>query len=113
MNTFFYGKAQIITNPTTTTNPDGSITLFNTLDTGKTVKVFQFTLADLATLATLAKNAKPETGIAKVSKAKTDTTTTELEALKEELATFKHLLLSLSKSPLSETVPTPKKRGTK
>ena len=96
MNTYFYGKPQIVNAPTITSDGKGTFVLHSVTDTGKVVKVFAFTAADLASLVAMSKAAPvdapaPAPAPAPVRKAKT-TVPADLDA---EMASLLSLLTSM------------------
>ena len=105
MNTYFYGKPQIVNAPTITSDGKGTFVLHSVTDTGKVVKVFAFTAADLASLVAMSKAAPvdaPAPAPAPVRKAKT-AVPADLDA---EMATLLSLLTSLRSmdAPVKPTV---------
>ena len=93
MNTYFYGKPQTVSTPTVTSDGKGTFVLHSMTDTGKVVKVFAFTAADLASLVAMSKAAPVEAAPAPapVRKAKT-TVPADLDA---DMAALLSLLTSM------------------
>ena len=92
MNTYFYGKPQTVSTPTVTSDGKGTFVLHSMTDTGKVVKVFAFTAADLASLVAMSKAAPVDAPApAPVRKAKT-TVPADLDA---DMAALLSLLTSM------------------
>lgn len=108
MNTYFYGKPQPVNAPTITSDGKGTFTLHSVTDTGRVVKVFAFTAADLASLVAMSKTAPVDVPApAPVRKAKT-TVPADLDA---DMTALLSLLTSLR--GMAAPAPTPVRKARK